>query len=58
MSSKMKDGEGALYFVTPQAEKKTPQQLREDSPSGLVLMPSYPGKSRFVALICKVLRRA
>lgn len=58
MSSKIKDGEGALYFVKPQAEKKTPQQLREDSRGGLVSMPSYLGKSRFVSFICKVLRRA
>lgn len=41
----MQDGKGALYFVRPQATLKTRQQMREDSPSGVISMPRNLGKS-------------
>lgn len=47
----MQDGKGALYFVKPQATKKTAQQMREDSPSGVISMPRSLGKSPLILRI-------
>lgn len=41
----MQDGKGALYFIKPQATPKTRQQMREDSPNGVVKMDKWLGKT-------------
>lgn len=53
----MQDGKGTLYFVKPQATPKTRQQMREDSPSGIVQMDSMLGRTftyRFIATAAMV----
>lgn len=50
----MQDGKGALYFIKPQATQNTRQQMREDSPSGIVHMRESKGRRlmpRMLALI-------
>lgn len=40
----MQDGKGSLYFVRPQATKKTLQEWREDSHHGVIQMPRMMGR--------------
>lgn len=53
----MQDGKGALYFIKPQATQKTRQQMREDSPSGIVHMRKSKGRrltSRVLVVIAVI----
>lgn len=43
--------------MNQQATKKTRQQLREDSPSGIISMPRHMGKSKVVAAITGIFSR-
>lgn len=40
----MQNGKGSLYFIKPQATRKTTQQWREDSRHGVISMPRMMGR--------------